>query len=142
LNITQITSILEHKYPMLLIDGVTHIKPKVTCKAYKNLTYNEWFFPAHFPRQAVMPGSLQIEAYTQAFALTLMAQENGENSKLMPILAGVDKVRFYKSIVPGDRLEIVVDISRIAMGMATASVIGRVNDEIVSECKLTYKIIE
>jgi len=142
MNLSQILSVLDHEYPMLLIDRVTNIKPNLLCEAYKNITYNEWFFPAHFPKNPIVPGSLQIEAFTQAVALPLMVSEdlkNNFNTKVL--LAGVDKVRFYKPLKPGDRFDIFVKIDRIAMGIANASVKGSVDSEIVSECKITYKII-
>lgn len=140
LNISQISAILQHEYPMLLLDGVTYIEPRVLCRAYKNLSYNEWFFPAHFPKRPIMPGSLQLEAFTQAVALPLLITEDTNNLTAIPILAGIDKVRFYNSVFPGDRFEICVQIERIAMGIATASVTGSVDNKIVSECKITYKI--
>lgn len=142
MNISQISAILKREYPLLLLDGVTAIEPRVMCHAYKNLSYNEWFFPVHFPNQPVMPGTLQLEAFTQAVALPLLVSEDTSNHSAIPILlAGVDKVRFYKSIVPGDRFEISVQIERISMGIATASATGSVNKEIVSECKITYKVM-
>ena len=142
MNISQILSILEHEYPMLLIDGVTHIEPKAICHAFKNITYNEWFFPAHFPKRPIVPGSLQIEAFTQVVALPLLVSKDLTNTlNTRVLLAGIDKVRFYKSLKPGDRFEICAKIDRIAMDVATASVTGSVNDELVSECKITYKII-
>ena len=143
MNISQIKKILKREYPMLLLDGVSHIEPRVICRAYKNLTYNEWFFPVHFEDQPIMPGSLQIEAFTQAVALPLLIMENSRNLSDIPILlAGVDKVRLYRPVFPGNRLEICAKIERIAMGIATATASGYVNNEIVSECKITYKIFE
>lgn len=143
MNISQISKILKREYPMLLLDGVTHIEPRVICRAYKNLTYNEWFFPAHFPDKPILPGSLQIEIFTQAVALPLLFTENSGISPDIPILlAGVDKVRLYRPVVPGDRFEIFANIDRIAMGIATATASGYVNNEIVSECKITYKLFE
>ena len=142
MNISQISSALDQEYPLLLIDGVSHIEPDLLCNAYKNFTFNEWFFPAHFPKNPIVPGSLQIEAFTQAVALPLVVSEdlkNNFNTKVL--LAGVDKVRFYKSLKPGDRFDIFVKIDRIALGVANASVKGSVNNEMISECKITYKIV-
>jgi 3-hydroxyacyl-[acyl-carrier-protein] dehydratase len=143
MDISRISDILKRTYPMLLLDGVTAITPRVMCHAFKNLSYNEWFFPSHFPDQPIMPGTLQLEAFTQAVALPLLVNE-GINcvSKIPILLAGIDKVRFYRSVVPGDRLDISVHIERIVLGVATASVSGSVNNETVSECKITYKLIE
>ena len=142
MNTSQIVCILDHKYPMILIDGVDSIERNKSCRAYKNLTYNEWFFPSHFKDNPIMPGSLQIEAFTQAVALPLMISENMKrDSKISVLLAGVDKVRFYESIYPGDKFDIKVNIERFAMGIATSKVKGIVEDKLVSECMITYKII-
>jgi len=141
MEISQISTILKRDYPMLLLDGVTYIEPREICRAYKNLTYNEWFFPEHFPNRPIMPGTLQVEAFTQAVALPLLIDEDISNLPAIPILlAGIDKIRFYKPVIPGERLEICAQIERIAMGIATASATGSVDNEIVSECKITYKI--
>lgn len=143
MNVSQISKILKREYPMLLLDGVSYIEPRVICRAHKNLTYNEWFFPAHFPDKPIMPGSLQIESFTQAVALPLLITENSRSVPDIPILlASVDKVRFYRPVFPGDRFEIYAKIERIAMGIANANASGYVNDDIVSECKITYKILE
>lgn len=69
-------------------------------------------------------------------------EEDADNLSNIPILlAGIDKVCFYKSVSSGDRFEICAKIERIAMGIATASAPVRVNNETVSECKINYKII-
>jgi 3-hydroxyacyl-[acyl-carrier-protein] dehydratase len=142
MNLSQISSVLDHVYPMLLIDGVSHIEPNLSCRAFKNITYNEWFFPAHFPKNPIVPGSLQIEIFTQVVAIPLVVSKNLKNClNKKVLLAGVDKVRFYKPLVPGDRFEIFTQIDRIAMDIASASVKGSVNGEIISECKITYKIV-
>ena len=142
MNMHQISSVLEHEYPMLLIDGVSELKSNVFCKAFKNITYNEWFFPAHFPENPLVPGSLQIEIFTQVVAIPLVVSKNLKNSlNKKVLLAGVDKVRFFKPLKPGDKFEIFAQIDRIAMGVANASVKGSVNDDIISECKISYKII-
>lgn len=142
MNIATISNILKRDYPFLLLDGVTQIEPNVLCHAYKNLSYNEWFFPVHFPNKPIMPGTLQLEAFTQAVALPLLVTEDINNISEAPILlAGIDKVRFYKPVFPGDRFEICANIERIIMGVATANATGSVSNEIVSECKITYKIM-
>ena len=71
MNISQIRTVLKREYPTLLLDGVTYIEPRVICHAYKNLTYNEWFFPEHFPNQPIMPGSFQIEAFYTSCCLAI-----------------------------------------------------------------------
>lgn len=143
MDISQISDILKRKYPMLLLDGVTAIMPRVMCHAFKNLSYNEWFFPSHFPEKPVMPGTLQLEAFTQAVALPLLITDGiNRKSKIPILLAGIEKVRFYRPVVPGDRFDISAHIERIALGVATASALGSVNNETVSECKIIYKLTD
>ena len=141
MNISEISTILKREYPFLLLDGVTQIESNIICCAYKNLSYNEWFFPVHFLNQPVMPGTLQLESYTQVVALPLLIEKE-INSSIPIILVGIDKVRFYKSVIPGDKFEICATIESINRGIAIAVAVGSVNNETVSECKVTYKLVE
>lgn len=138
-----IESVLEHRFPMLLIDGIISIEPIKSCHAYKILKPEEWFFGGHFPGNPLMPGSLQIEAFTQAVALPLLfSGDRNQQEKVSLLLFAVDRVRFYKQVRPGDKFEIHVRIDSMALGMASASVIGLVDSVKVSECKVAYKIKE
>lgn len=141
MDIEAIKSILEHRYPMLLIDGVDSIESMKSCHAFKILSPDEWFFSGHFPGNPVMPGSLQIEAFTQAMALPLLISGDRAKQKKTPLLLfAIDRVRYYKQVYPGDKFEIQVQIDTVAMGMASASVTGVVDSQKVSECKIAYKI--
>ena len=136
-----VQKIIKHRYPILFIDKVTSLNPMKECVAVKNFSYNEWFFPSHFEAEALVPGSLQIEAYTQAVGIMLLVNDNKcINNEIELLLMTVDKVRFYKAIKPGDIFKIKVKIDKIAMGMASAFASGYVDDKIVSECKIGYKI--
>lgn len=142
MDASQIACLLGRNYPLLLLDGVTSIEAQQGCTAFKNLTYNEWFFPGHFPLDPIMPGALQIEAFTQAVALPLLVgRSTGEEGRPPILLAGVDKARFFLPVRPGDRLDISVDIKRVAMGVATASALGSIEGKPASECLITYKLI-
>jgi 3-hydroxyacyl-[acyl-carrier-protein] dehydratase len=71
LNSQEISALLPHRYPFLLVDRVLELTPGEHCKAIKNVTINEPFFPGHFPEQAVMPGVLILESLAQTGALIL-----------------------------------------------------------------------
>lgn len=142
MNASEIAGLLGRSYPLLLLDGVTSIEPDSGCQAFKNLTYNEWFFPSHFPKNPIMPGALQIEAFTQAVAVPLLVERVANANGDIPILlAGVEKARFFEPVIPGQKLEILVEIKRIAMGVASAVAVGTVAERRVSECQITYKLI-
>ncbi|MBT8592135.1 beta-hydroxyacyl-ACP dehydratase [Polynucleobacter paneuropaeus] len=140
MGLYNIESILEHRFPILLIDGIISVDPMQSCHAFKILNLDEWFFSGHFPGNPIMPGSLQIEAFTQAVALPLLIAGDRGHQKPNLVLFAVDRVRFYKQVLPGDKFEIKVRIETIAMGMVSASAVGLVGAEKVSECKIAYKI--
>jgi 3-hydroxyacyl-[acyl-carrier-protein] dehydratase len=141
LNITDIVKILNHRYPLLLIDEVNFVEPMVRCSAQKNFSYNEWFFPGHFPEDPIVPGSLQIETYTQVVGIMLLANNKNEkkNSDNL-LLVSVDRARFYKPVRPGDTLDVQVKVDKAGMGMVTSHACGFVGGALVSECKIGYKL--
>src|SRR5687768_10478072 len=100
LDIQGISELLPHRYPFLLVDRVLELVPGESCKAVKNVTVNEPFFPGHFPEQPTMPGVLILESLAQTGALILLSMED-QKGKLL-YLAGAEKVRFKKPVFPGD----------------------------------------
>lgn len=140
-NISGIKKILSHKYPFLLIDGVTYLVPFFECRAFKNYTYNEWYFPSHFETEPVLPGSLLLESFTQALAIPLLIQDEFTPSSHLPLIfVGVDKFRIFKPVIPGDRLDIHVSNIRNTNGIVTGHVKGYVSNDCIGSGILTYKI--
>jgi len=126
LGAKEIKEIIPHRYPMLLVDRVTEIVEGVSAKGYKNVTINEQFFQGHYPDHPVMPGVLILEALAQVGAVAILSKE--ENKGKLPLFAGADKVRWKKQVVPGDRLELSVEIIKmrgpIGVGRGIATVDG------------------
>ena len=60
LDIEAIMHQLPHRYPFLLVDRVIDCQAGKYVHAIKNVTYNEPFFPGHFPHRPVMPGVMII----------------------------------------------------------------------------------
>ena len=101
--------LLPHRYPFLLIDRLTDIRPGEGATGIKNVTYGEHFFQGHFPEMAVMPGVLIVEAMAQAAAAyTAYTEELDVEGKIV-LFMGVDKARFRRPVVPGDQLRIAVE---------------------------------
>ncbi|MBB6715199.1 3-hydroxyacyl-ACP dehydratase FabZ [Clostridium gasigenes] len=126
LGTKEIKEIIPHRYPMLLVDRVTEIVDGVSAKGYKNVTINEQFFQGHYPDHPVMPGVLILEALAQVGAVAILSKE--ENKGKLPLFAGADKVRWKKQVVPGDRLDLSVEIIKmrgpIGVGRGIATVDG------------------
>ena len=132
-DMAQIQSLLPHRYPFLLVDKVVSIDyEKRTIVATKNVSINEPFFQGHFPNQPIMPGVLIIEAMAQAGGvLTQLTLGRDSQSKLF-YMVKVDKARFTRQVVPGDVLEMHVEIKRVIRNMAVYDCVAKVDGEVVA----------
>jgi 3-hydroxyacyl-[acyl-carrier-protein] dehydratase len=136
LGIEDIKKILPHRYPFLLVDRVTECDGQTMIKGYKNVTGNEDFFQGHFPGNPVMPGVLQIEALAQLGAALLMQRFVGQ--QVFAYFAGIEKARFKRRVVPGDRLDLDVLVTRdrgkFAIIQGKATVDGQLTVEATLTC--------
>jgi 3-hydroxyacyl-[acyl-carrier-protein] dehydratase len=111
MNIEEIWEIIPHRYPFLLVDRVTEInEEEFSIKGYKNITINEPIFQGHFPARPVFPGVLIIEALAQLGAVLVLRRFPAE--KRLAFFAGIDKARFKRVVVPGDRMDLEVKVVR------------------------------
>ena len=111
LDVNKIREIIPHRYPFLLIDRITYLEPGIKAKGYKNITANEPFFQGHFPGNPIMPGVLIIEALAQLGCVAMLVKEEYKN--MIGLFAGIDNVRFKKQVVPGDKLELYVELLKL-----------------------------
>ena len=129
----QIERLLPHRYPFLLVDRVVEFEKDRRVLAYKNVSCNEPFFTGHFPGHPVMPGVLVVEALAQAGGvLTQLSRDPSELGKDTFYLVKVDNARFSRMVIPGDRLELEVELKRRIRNMAQYVGIARVDGEQVA----------
>ena len=114
MNINEIMALLPHRYPLLLVDRVLELVPNERILAYKNISVNEEVFNGHFPGAPIFPGVLTIEALAQASGILGFASTNttADDGKLY-LFAGVDKVRFKRTVVPGDQLMLSSEVEAV-----------------------------
>ncbi len=138
-DIHKILELLPHRYPFLLVDRVTEIVPMKYIKTYKNVSYNEEFFQGHFPSQPIMPGVLMIEALAQTAILLILSskEEEERNKNDLYVFTGIEKVRFRKQVVPGDKFEMVCENPRTKLGVWKCDCKGYVDGKVVVQAELT-----
>ena len=135
-DIALIKRLLPHRYPFLLIDEVRDIRPHKSALGIKNVTVNEPFFPGHFPSKPVMPGVLIIEAMAQTAAVLVGLTLGFQDKNALVYFMGIDKARFRRMAVPGDRLEMEVTVLRGSSKFWKCSAVARVSGEIAAEAEL------
>jgi UDP-N-acetylglucosamine acyltransferase len=130
---------LSDRYPSFLIDAVAEHDPGVRLVAHKNVTFNEEFFPGHFPGTPVMPAVLMIEALTQ-LAAVLILDGHGAPSTARVALRGVDNAKFRRQVVPGDRVRLEVRLGRARSRLAKVWATASVGEHMVAEAELLLAV--
>lgn len=104
LGVQKLLALLPHRYPFLLIDKVIGIRGDEFGIGIKNVTANEPQFTGHFPGNPIMPGVLMIEGMAQTGGVLAIHNLGGDAGKTVYFMT-IDKVKFRKPVIPGDRLE-------------------------------------
>jgi 3-hydroxyacyl-[acyl-carrier-protein] dehydratase len=111
-EIKEIMNMLPHAYPFLLVDRIIEIDPGKRVVGIKNVTYNEPFFPGHFPGNPIMPGVLIVEAMAQTAGVLVFKSIPEEERVKSVYFLGIDNARFRKPVIPGDQLRLELEISK------------------------------
>ncbi|MGE5553960.1 MAG: 3-hydroxyacyl-ACP dehydratase FabZ [Betaproteobacteria bacterium] len=136
MEIGELMAILPHRYPFLMVDRLLEVEPGVRARGLKNVTVNEPHFPGHYPGRPLMPGVLILEAMAQVAGAASLAA--GELEGRVPVLAGIDRARFRRPVVPGDQLVIEVELGRAKAGVAKATGRATVDGVLVAEAELMF----
>jgi len=131
----EIMTLLPHRFPFLLVDRVVDFQEGEWLKAIKNISVNEPCFTGHFPNEPILPGVLILEALAQSMGLLAFKTHEIQGGELF-YFAGIDDARFKRPVLPGDQMELYVEVIKERRGIT--SFIGRatVNGEVACEAKL------
>jgi 3-hydroxyacyl-[acyl-carrier-protein] dehydratase len=132
--------VLPHRPPFLFVDELVELVPGERAVGRWHLSGDEWFFPGHFPGRPTLPGVLMAESIAQLGAMAVLTDERFAGK--LPLFGGIDGARFRRQVVPGDTLELVIELGRMSAragkGHGTASVDGKV----ACECDLMFVLVD
>lgn len=136
MEIKEIMGILPHAYPFLLVDRIVEVEIGKRIVGIKNVTYNEPFFPGHFPGRPIMPGVLIVEAMAQTAGMLVFQSMPKEKHKSPVFFLGMDNVKFRKPVVPGDQLRLEIELTKHRQSIWGFKGKALVDGKLVAEAEL------
>ena len=137
LGVDGIMERLPHRFPFLLIDRIVSCQPGKSIVAIKNVTMNEQYFLGHFPGHPVMPGVLILEAMAQAAGVLVWESVAPDKRDFILYLAGVEKSRFRKPAIPGDRIDITIELMLQRRSLWRFDAKAEVAGELIASAEIT-----
>jgi len=136
IDIEEIKRLIPQRYPFLMLDRVVELKVGQSIRAYKNISINEEYFKGHFPDAPTFPGALTAEAMAQAACLLL--KKSIPDLKATLFYVTNIKIRFFKTITPGDQLHIIIKTIKMTRIGGVFETQALVNDEVAAKGEMTF----
>ena len=138
----EIHQLLPHRYPFALVDRIIEYCPGEKAIGIKNVTIGEPHFQGHIPNRPIMPGVLIVEAMAQVGGIVLIQLPQVQSGSFFAF-AGLDKVRFRRPVVPGDRLVMTMDLLSFK-GHRFAKMKGRalVDEQLAAEGEMLFSLMD
>ena len=140
LDFEAIKKAIPHRFPFLLIDRVTITEPDKSATGIKCVSGNEPFFQGHFPDRAIMPGVLIIESMAQVACAMFLSKPEAKNK--LAYFMGMEEIKFRKPVVPGDRLELKIEVLKMRDKFGKAKGEAYVDGELVTEGVFTFVLVD
>lgn len=134
-----IQTVIPHRDPFLLIDGVIEMSER-TIKGFKNVNPSEPYFKGHFPGRPVMPGVLMIEAMAQLGGVLMLSKS--ENKGKIAYFASIMSARFRRVVVPGERLDMEVELVKLKSRVGLTKGIAKVGGEVACEAEMMFSMAD
>ena len=131
LSLERIKEMMPHRAPFLFLDAITKLEPNLI-EGYRDIKADEFYFAGHFPGLPVMPGVLMVEAIAQA-GILLVCEVLEPRRGRKTLFAGIEKVRFRRQVLPGDRLLLSADIINGRSSVYKIHGTAKVGDELACE---------
>lgn len=140
LDFEAVKKAIPHRYPFLLIDRVKITEPDKKAEGIKSVSGNEPFFQGHFPDRAIMPGVLIVEAMAQVACALFLSKPEAKDK--LAFFMGMEEIKFRKPVVPGDRLELKVEVLKMGSRFGKAKGEAFVEGQLVTEAIFSFAIVD
>ena len=132
--------VLPHRPPFLFVDRISAFEAGKGATGHWRLKGDEWFFPGHFPGRPTLPGVLMCEAIAQVGAYAVLSDPAFAGR--LPLFGGIDGARFRRQVVPGDELDLVVELGRMSSRAGKGNGRALVNGEVACELDLLFVLVD
>lgn len=134
-----IKRIIPHRDPFLLLDRVYDLKPGISGRGSLYVDRESIWLEGHFPDYPVFPGVLLTESVAQLGSVVVLCQEDLRGN--IPLFAGLDSVKFRRQVVPGDTVDMEVEIIKSKRKFGVGWGRALVGDKLVLEGKLKFALV-
>lgn len=146
MDVNEIQKIIPHRFPFLLLDRVTEIKPREFLVGYKNVTIGDQVFQGHFPAHPIYPGVMILEGMAQAGGILAFKSMDNMSEEIaaskVVYFMSIDGAKFRNPVKPGDRLEYRVSVIKNKGQIWVLRGEAYVDNVLVSEAELKAMIVD
>lgn len=140
LDFEAVKNAIPHRFPFLLVDRVTITEQDKSAVGIKCVSGNEPFFQGHFPDRAIMPGVLIVEAMAQVACAMFLSKPEARNK--LAYFMGMEEIKFRKPVVPGDRMELKIEVLKMRDKYGKAKGEAYVDGKLVTEAVFSFALVD
>ncbi len=148
---------LPHRQPFLFVDKIRQVTVPFSAKGeitqvgtvvvgVKNATINEPYFTGHFPGMPITPGVILLETMAQVASFAVLPWVKTDKDMHVQTgfelrLAGVDKARFRKPVVPGDTVIVTTECVKYRAPLWGFQCKMEVEGAVVAEAEILASVV-